>query len=172
VTLTVVAGPGSDVSGVFNYMSPAPQSMDNCMVAFMDGNIMMGAASLTDLAGNFSFIGLPDGTFAYAFTTNKARGGTNILDAINTRQFLGGGYPMDGLQQTAANVNGNPVVDILDAIFIQMSLSGPLPAGWIAPDFVDEGIPVIISGGNVVQDLETLCSGDPNRSYSPIPLGK
>ena len=43
--------------------------------------------------------------------------------------------------------------------------------GWAAPDFVTDGMPINVSGSNVILNLQTLSSGDPAPSYV-VPLGK
>ncbi|MFU8844949.1 MAG: hypothetical protein ACNA7V_14185, partial [Bacteroidales bacterium] len=145
-----------EVSGTLSYAGPGAIPIDNSLVEVYDNTdpllpVLLGTVP-TDDFGDYLFYAIP-GDYALYGSTLKPRGGTNILDAINTRQFLGGTYPMVALQQASANVNNNAGVDILDAIFIQQSLSGPLPAGWTAPAWHFEK-PVFTLSGDVVVDFK------------------
>jgi hypothetical protein len=152
--------------GNITYANGASTPLDNFTVRFMQGGIEQ-ASGLTDVSGNFYVSNIADGVYDILHTWVDPRGGCNILDAINTRQYLGGGYAMDALQQKAANVNSNVAVDILDAIFMQQSLSGPQPAGWTAPDFVFLPQTITIVSGVGTTTYQGLCSGDPNKSHTP-----
>jgi len=156
-----------EVTGMVNYSNAGSTPIDLSPVTIYDAGMTVFGVTETDASGDYGLTGLPNGDFSVGPMTYKPRGGTNILDAINTRQYLGGTYPMSTLQQAAANVNGSPAVDILDAIFIQMSLSGPEPPGWIAPDWVWDDGAFTVAGANEVVNLNGLCSGDPNGSYIP-----
>jgi hypothetical protein len=152
------------VSGTLSYGVPGGTPIDNSSVLLYDYSKALVGTYPTDANGDFAFNAYP-GNYNLSAATTKPRGGTNILDAINTRQFLGGSYPMDALQQRAANVNNNTGVDILDAIFMQQSLSGPIPAGWTAPDWLFQN-PEFVLSSDLIIDFQGLCSGDPNRSYA------
>lgn len=156
----------SSAYGNITYANAGSTPLDNFTVKLMQGGIEQ-ASGITDVNGNFSVSNVADGVYDITHTWVDPRGGCNILDAINTRQFLGGSYPMDALQQKAANVNNNVAVDILDAIFMQQSLSGPQPAGWTAPDFVFLPQTITVVSGLGTVSYQGLCSGDPNRSHTP-----
>ncbi|MCD4694637.1 MAG: hypothetical protein K8S16_00245 [Bacteroidales bacterium] len=161
----------SSAYGNVTYHNAASTPLDNFTVKLMQGGIEQ-ASGITDVSGNFNISGIANGVYDIEHTWTDPRGGCNILDAINTRQFLGGGYAMDLLQETAGDVNENgtpgaPNVDILDAIFMQMSLSGPQPAGWTAPDFVFMPQTLTVANGLGTATYQGLCSGDPNKSHTP-----
>jgi hypothetical protein len=156
----------SSASGALTYNNVSNTPLVGFTVKLSQGGLEK-ASGITNATGNFNIFNVMDGVYDITHTWTIARGGCNILDAINTRQFLGGSYPMTALQQKAANVNNNVGVDILDAIFMQQSLSGPQPAGWTAPDFVFLPQTITIVGGIGTASYQGLCSGDPNRSHTP-----
>jgi hypothetical protein len=166
-TLDVDVDQMFEVSGTLAYYSSALPIDFSKVLVYDDSKAYLGEVP-TDAAGDYAFIAVA-GNYNLTGQTYKPRGGTNILDAINTRQFLGGSYAMNALQQRAANVNNNIGVDILDAIFMQQSLSGPKPAGWTAPDWLFEN-PAFALASDLVVDIDALCSGDPNGSYT-VPSG-
>jgi len=165
VTFNVIAG--NTVSGNIAYANVALTPLETCTVELYNDAAEMLFSTSTDAAGYYEFTGMLDGTYTLITTCNLVRGGTNILDAINTRQYLGGGFPMIELQELAGDVNETGAVDILDAIFMQQSLSGPQPAGWTAPDYVFIEQTAVVAGGNVTVTYQGLCSGDPNGSHTP-----
>jgi hypothetical protein len=156
----------STAYGTLTYANSGNTPLDNFTVKLMQGSSEI-ASAVTDATGNFFVSNIPDGDYTIVYEWTDPRGGCNILDAINTRQYLGGSYSMDNLQETSADVNSNGGVDILDAIFMQQSLSGPQPAGWTAPDFVflPQTLTVLNGIGNL--NDQGLCSGDPNGSHIP-----
>lgn len=156
----------STAYGTLTYANTGNTPLDNFTVKLMQGSSEI-ATAITDATGNFYVSNVPDGDYDIVYEWTDPKGGCNILDAINTRQYLGGAYAMDNLQETAADVNDNGNVDILDAIFMQQSLSGPQPAGWTAPDFVflPQTLTVLNGIGNL--NDQGLCSGDPNGSHIP-----
>jgi len=156
----------SSAYGNLTYNNAGSTALDDFTVMLMQGGIEQ-ASGLSDASGNFNISNIADGIYDLEYSWTIPRGGTNILDAINTRQYLGGSYPMTALQQKAANVNENAVVDILDAIFLQQSLSGPQPGGWTAPDFVFLAQTLTIVNGIGTATEQGLCSGDPNGSHIP-----
>jgi hypothetical protein len=168
VSMTVVAGPGYGISGFLTYNNTLATPMDNVTVSIMDGIINMGS-SVTDVFGAYSFAALPDGNFMFDCATGKARGGTGLVDVVQTRQFLLGQITFTPLQQLAADVSGGGI-GLLDVVQMRQFLLGQITdALWTPYHYFDKN--VTISGGNVAQDLKSLCGGDPDKSYTP-PAGK
>jgi hypothetical protein len=157
----------STAYGTLTYANAGSTPLSNFTVKLLQGGVEQGA-SLTDVSGIYHVSGLSDGTYDIDHTWTAARGGTTILDVIRTKQFLGGGFAFNNLQQLAADVNSNGSVDILDAIFMQQALGGYMNPGWTAPDYVFEAQTVTISSGVGTNSHQGLCSGDPDGSYTPL----
>ncbi len=161
--------PGHTVSGVLEYATTTPQPMDNCTIELFDSAMNSMGTSVTDTLGNFSFSGIPDGTYTWSFTTSKARGGTDLADLNLILDHIGGTAILSGLYFVAADVSDDDVVDLSDMNGILDEIGGGTT--WAAPDFVTDGGTITVSGGDVTITLQTLSSGDPAPSYT-IPLGK
>ena len=164
-TFDVNVLPMYDVSGTVTYANGASTPMDYISVFLTNPDTLQN--TYTDSNGDYLFTYVDNGTYTLLSSTDKPRGGTDILDVIRTKQFLGGSYAFTPLQYDAADVNNNASVDILDAIFMQQLLGGTLNPGWTAPDWIFEDPIFTVSGSDVVVDYQALCSGDPNGSYTP-----
>jgi len=136
--------------------------------------------------GGFDIRPLADGTYLLTGATTRPWASDQLtFDATLVLRYAAGviGYDLTNLKKRAADVNQENVangVNTFDAtLMLRRAAVVPTPT-WTAPPFVFDGpypstpiylgLPVTISGGNVVQDLRTLCSGDVNGSV-PI-VGK
>jgi hypothetical protein len=136
--------------------------------------------------GGFDIRPLGNGTYTLTGATTRPWTSDQLtFDATLVLRYaaLVPGYDLTNLKKRAADVNQENVangVNTFDAtLMLRRAAVVPTPT-WTAPPFVFDGpypstpiylgLPVTISGGNVVQDLRTLCSGDVNGSV-PI-VGK
>jgi hypothetical protein len=165
VSLNVVEG--YKVFGNINYANAGMTPLEACTIELYNDNAEMILSATTDALGYYEFTGVVNGDYTIETNCSLERGGTNILDPINTRQYLGGTYTMDELQQGSADVNSTMAVDILDAILMQQSLSGAQPGGWTAPDWIFLPAEITVLEADIEVSYEGLCSGDPNGSYTP-----
>ncbi len=167
VPVTFVVSDHHTVSGTLVYASSTPQAMDNCTINLLrDGNVV--GTAVTNASGEFSIADVFDGTYEWEFTTNKARGGTDVGD-VNVASDHILGNALIGLFFVAADVTWDNTVDVSDVNNLLDEILGS--PGWAAPDFVTDGGTIVVDGGDVSVTLETLSSGDPDPSYS-IPAGK
>ena len=125
-------------------------------------------STLTDVGGNYSFSGLPSGG-NYTVTPTKAAltpatNNINVVDVIATqRHFLNIGTPLSGCRLTAADVNGDSLVDTVDVIAIQrffLGLStGIANAGKYQFNPASRSYPGIVSD-QTGQNYDALVFGD------------
>lgn len=136
-----------------------------------------GTTVSTGALGYYEFTNILDGNYTMTGASTKPWGGLQALDAIQVQRFVSGAVTFTDLQKRAGDINKSSSVQNLDATFIRRRVSSIAVPQWTAPDWIFDGpfgtppalqeLPVTVSGGDVVQDLRTLCSGDVNGSYSP-----
>ena len=148
------------VSGTVDYNGTP---MNYVTVNVMDG-VTVVATDLTDGAGYFEFPMVPNGNFTYEATTNKVRGGTEVGDInLVINHILGGG--LVGLQFSVADVSADGFVDVADLNELMNNILGTANGYPAVVDWFFDDAPVVVAGGDVSQDLPSLCSGDPNGDY-------
>jgi len=99
------------------------------------------------------------------------------FDATLIARYLGSIVTFTNLQKRAADLNLSSTITAFDGTLIKRRLGSIATPQWTAPTYVFDGpfpttpaldgLPVTVSGGNVSQELRTLCSGDLNASYTP-----
>jgi hypothetical protein len=121
---------------------------------------------MTDAGGNYSFTGISDGSYTIETTCSLPRGGTGLLDVVQTRQFLLGTITFTPLQQLSADVDAGGGVGLLDVVQMRQFLLGTI-SGWAQTDYVFLTQSASVASGMGTIDYEGLCSGDPDRSHTP-----
>lgn len=155
------------VSGVVMYGNNASTPLPGVMVSIRNQGGDLVTTTTTNASGEYEFRVL-DGI--YTLTGNGSGltwGGVNIIDGLRIRQKLVGQTTFTALQEAAANVDQNTVVNILDYVTLRQKIAGLNPPAWKIPNYVFE-IPVItVSGGNITKNFKGLCGGDVDGSYNP-----
>lgn len=125
--------------------------------------------SSTDADGNYSFADVFAGSyFLDASTDINAQFSYDLTDAFI---IYGIGGTLTGLQKLAADVNQADEVDITDAFIVYGSiLAGNVKVGaWVAPDWIFDNPVVVVSANISGEDFSSICSGDANGDFVPIP---
>lgn len=130
----------------------------------------------TGAGGAYTVRPLDNGNYTLNGSTTKPWGGLQALDAIQVQRFVSGAVSFTNLQRRAGDVNKSSSVQNLDATFIRRRVSSIAVPQWTAPEWIFDGpfgtppalqeYPFTISGGDLILDFRTLCSGDVNGSYS------
>jgi hypothetical protein len=123
-----------------------------------------------DTVGNYVFTNVAVGNyFLDATTTINAKYGYDVTDAF-VINVIGGS--LSGMQATASDVNEDSFIDDTDAFIVYLSANAGnnKVTSWVAPDWLFDNVPVIISNSNVTQDFSGISSGDANgEDFIPIP---
>ena len=122
----------------------------------------------TDTNGNYSFSDLTPGTYSLAANKNDGWGGVNSTDALLTARYFVHMSSLDQIQQLAADVNNNNIINSTDALLIAKRFSGSIQS-FSKPDwiFTPDSINIQIVNSNVIQNLTGIAAGDVNRSFNP-----
>lgn len=161
---------GYTVSGYIKYKNNAQTPMNNCSVTLKDSQGATIATTTTNTSGYFEFNGIADGNYNLQITTAKTRGGITNIDVLRLRQHIAGITgtitPLTGVRLLAADVHLLGSVNSVDALQIRRRLA-LLSYSWTAPDFVFYPTSVTVNGANATLNVESLCSGDVDGSYTP-----
>jgi hypothetical protein len=163
-TLTVVAN-GYNVTGTLMYANSSSTIMNDCGISLMNGTIDMGAA-VTGNDGTFAFSNVPDGSYTYRASSTKERGGTQVGDMNVVVDHILGSSALTGIQFASADINVDGSVNVNDYNGMVDEILGS-SSGWAAPDWIFDNPTIPVAGGDAIQDLFALCSGDPDGSYTP-----
>jgi hypothetical protein len=172
VTMNVVSG--YTVSGNVYYGTTGttkPLATNTTVTLNPHGSTATGTGGYYEL--NF----VVDGNYKLSGSTTKAWGGLQAFDATLIARYLGSIVTFTNLQKRAADLNLSSTITAFDGTLIKRRLGSIATPQWTAPTYVFDGpfpttpaldgLPVTVSGGNVSQELRTLCSGDLNASYTP-----
>lgn len=153
------------LSGNLIYDDSLQTLVGNTKIYLLDESACRIDSTLSASDGTFAFSGLRSGDYAFEIGNDFAWGGVNSTDALATALHFNNiaGFTLEGLALLAADVNGDEVIDSLDADLIQ-NRSIKIIDAFPASDFVFEQHSVTIDGSDEVMDLKFLCRGDVNAS--------
>ncbi len=169
---------GYMISGNIAYANTAMTALDTCTVElFNAADTTLVGTTTTDTLGYYEFPALLDGDYTIVTSTTKTWGGFTTADNLLVKRYLLSLLSLTDLKKRAADVNASNTITSADQLTIGRRLLSLLTS-WPAPDFVFDGMfgvppvnsgyPVNVSGSDVVQDIESLCSGDVNGSFVPV----
>lgn len=157
----------ADVTGAVYYHMNPNRPVPLVDLDLIDANGNVAATATTALNGTYLFPNVPYGTYTLHATTEISAGGVNMADATIIFLHLLGFYPLNPVQQMAADVDGNGSVTWNDywTVVIGWFIQGyPFPAGpWVFQDVTfnhtgaKTNVPVL--GGS--------SSGDVNGTFVP-----
>jgi hypothetical protein len=133
------------------------------------GNVLLSgtatASSNIVAGGSYAFPGLANGAYQVRANVGMAAGGITTADAFLINNYLSNPGALTGLAVSAADVNGDGVVNSADALLVlQRSIN--LPSAVFATPWVSENAAVSVFNSNPVRDVSVLSRGDVNRDYS------
>ena len=155
----------SSLYGNITYNNAASTPLNSCTLTLKQGAVTVGTAT-TDIGGNYSFTGIADGSYTIESDCSLPRGGTGLLDVVQTRQFLLGQITFEPLQQLSADVDASGAIGLVDVVQMRQFLLGQI-SSWAQTDwvFIDQSASVASGLGTI--DYQGMCSGDPDKSHTP-----
>jgi len=167
---TLPGATGYTVSGYIKYKNNAQTPMNNCTVVLKDAQGQTVGTTTTNTQGFYEFTNVADGDYTVQITTTKNWGGLANFDVVRTRQHLAGIQgtitPLAGIRLLSADVFALGSVNNFDVVQMRRRLA-VLSYSWAATDYVFYPTNVTVNGANASLNVETLCSGDVDGSYTP-----
>ena len=164
---------GYTVSGNLNYVNGLSTPIDAATVSLYDDADAFVGSTTTDGSGFYEFTGVPDGNYTLNISTTKPWGGLSMNDVQVLRQSVTGMIPaLTGLDYLAGDVTWNTILAMDDVqLMRQVVTSNPPGTTFNSPDYIYIIPNFLVSGGDAMQDIPVICSGDVDHSYDP-PSGK
>jgi hypothetical protein len=153
------------LSGRYSYNNTANTAMTNSVVRLMNGTTIVATDS-TDALGDYSISGVAPGTYTLNGATSKPWGGVTASDALLATRHVVGALVQTGLRLKAADVNGSNTVTSGDALLINRRFSGGITSFSVG-NFANSNPTVTVGSSNMTQNMQAICFGDINGSYSP-----
>ncbi len=153
------------LSGRYSYNNTANTVMTNSVVRLMNGTTVVASDS-TDALGDYSISGVAPGTYTLNGATSKPWGGVTASDALLATRHVVGALVQTGLRLKASDVNGSNTVTSGDALLINRRFSGGITSFTVG-NFANSNPSVTVGSSNMTQNMQAICFGDINGSYSP-----
>ena len=176
VTEPVVLNALRTISGVLKYANTGtvkPLRNSTVYLKTADGLSTIDQAT-TDDNGSYTFTNVDAGDYKLYAETTIVWGGVNIFDAIYIKVNYATINAAPGTMRFfASDVNVSISVNVFDAIWVKQyaqSTTNPKtkPSQWTAPDWVFSNPSIlVVYGSDLSVDIEAICSGDANISYTP-----
>ncbi|MFM7496761.1 MAG: T9SS type A sorting domain-containing protein, partial [Bacteroidota bacterium] len=155
----------ANLSGRYSYNNTANTPMTNSVVRLMSGTTVVATDS-TDALGDYLITGVAPGSYTLSGVTSKPWGGVTASDALLATRHVVGALVQSGLRLKACDVNGSNTVTSGDALLINRRFSGGITSFNVG-NFANSDPAVTVGSTNVTQNMQAICYGDINGSYSP-----
>jgi hypothetical protein len=159
---------GYNYSGQVLYQNYNPMSGVTATLQTMEGDAI--STSVTDYNGLYEFTDVPAGDYIVSFVTEEEAGGVEIDDAYLILQYLDEEIELTPIQELAADVNGNGVINMGDHNQIvnhYLNHGTPFPVGpWV---FDNDTIVIPCESRDGGGFSMGSSSGDVNGSLQPDP---
>ena len=157
-----------NISGNLIYDDSLQTKVENVQLYLLDESLCRIDSVVSDAEGVFSFSAMA-GEYKVEVGEGFDWGGVNATDALATALHFNNipNFTLNGLAQMAADVNGDDIIDSLDANLIEdrtIRIINTFPTS----DFVFEDNYIIVDGTDVTKDLRFLCRGDVNASRAVL----
>jgi hypothetical protein len=121
----------------------------------------------TDSLGFYKFIKLDNGTYKLTCKTRKLWGGANPVDALLVaRSYIELYNITDPLKKAAGDVDNDSRLTPIDALMINRRYIGIINKFYLE-NWLFSNPTIIISGKDVIKNIQGNCAGDVNSSYGP-----
>jgi len=158
-----------NLSGRLTYANGEETPLDGITVKLVQNGTVMRTTT-TNEEGQYAFISVNNGTYEIVPESDKPWGGGNSTDAMLIMKYFTGSSQLEGLKNEAARVNDTGAINSVDAMLVMRRFTQSL-SSFNRGDWVFTTPEVVIDENLQVVDLQGLCVGDVNGSYTP-PDGK
>ncbi|MCX6270951.1 MAG: right-handed parallel beta-helix repeat-containing protein [Bacteroidetes bacterium] len=158
----------STIEGNINYANLALTPMSNIPVELRTVADVLVDQQNTTLGGHYSFSSVPVGDFKVKASSTKATGSINAIDALFVMKHFVGLQPLTGIFLKAGDVDNTGYLNAIDALLIQKRFVGLIPSFTAGNWYIEQGnVTVHQPGETITANLQALCYGDVNGSFTP-----
>jgi len=166
MVVTVLPVGGTEISGLIRYDNFPLTALSNVTVSLSQSGTVVSTTT-SDASGYYEFTGLSAGTYNLSCTSTTPWGGVNSADALQVLKHFVHLVTLTGLKLTAADVDASGGINSIDALLCAKRFTG-MVTSFASGDWAFEHPTVVASGaGTVITDLDGICFGDVNGSYTP-----
>ena len=167
VTFNVIAG--YTISGTLTYANAGLSILEGCTIDLLNDNSEVIFSTTSDASGYYEFTALLDGDYSLMTTTTIVWGGLSMNDVQFARQYVTNQAPgngLTGLPLLSADVDQSGGAITMNDVQFMRQVVTATPPGF-AEFWLFEEPAVNVGGGNVTQDIQGICAGDTDGSYTP-----
>jgi len=157
---------GNSISGIVSYPKSTPVPLGGFTLQLKDSNGAVVGNATTDAAGNYTFTGVQNGTYTISTSSTKTWGGVSASDVLLYKKHIAGISLLSGIFLNSGDVNGSGSLSASDVLLIKKRIA-LITNSFSVGDWLVSDIPVTVNGGSVTLNLDGLCYGDANASYTP-----
>ncbi len=152
-------------SGTLSYDDSLQSPADSIQLYIFDALDCCLDSAFTNGDGNFIFPALKSGSYSLGLAAENNWNGVNSSDALAVALHFNAipNFALEGLALLAADVNGDMLLDSLDAELIQERTIGLISA-FPVNDAVIDNNSITISNEDISKQVKFLYRGDANRS--------
>jgi|GEM_PF-2043777 hypothetical protein len=164
---------GYTINGNLNYFNANLTPLGNTVINLKDASNNIIGTSTTNSTGSFNFTNINNGIYKLEPIINKPWGGVTAIDVnMLTNYILGTNPNLAGLQLWCGDINQSNSVSAVDINYIRNRILGVISSFPCGDFIVNYPTPyntvgITVNNANVTQNIQTLCFGDANKSYTP-----
>ncbi|MCX6271905.1 MAG: GEVED domain-containing protein [Bacteroidetes bacterium] len=161
------------INGTVRYLNAAGTPMTNTKVYLKEGPVKVDSA-LTNVSGFYELDNVAPGNYNMDGKTTKLWGGVNSGDALTVLKIFVGITPRpqppseDTLILYAADVNGDGIINAIDALMISRRFVGIINSFPVGDWLFAKPKLTVTQGNTYPVNFRAICNGDVNKSYLPV----
>lgn len=163
ITVTV---PSASIQGTISYKNNVNTPITNSTVQLIQNGVVVNTAT-TNIAGQYSFANVSNGTYTIACVITKAWGGVNSADALLISKSFVGIAPLSGLNKKTADVNNSGTINSLDPLIAMRRFVGVISSFNVGDWQIETNTITISNPVTTTLNLKVLCTGDVDGSFVP-----
>ena len=154
------------MSGTVKYANTIASPMKNAAMVVKDFSNATINTTSTNTSGVYTFPSMASGDYKMTITPANPWNGGNATDALNILKHFAQITPLTGMKLAAADVNASHSVNGTDALLV-MERWATMISSFPAGDYLYHYDTVIMNGSNVTGNIDMLCFGDVDASFTP-----
>lgn len=158
--------PTTVMGGTVRYAYSTTYPMKNAAMVIKDFAGTTINTATTNTSGVYAFPSMVSGNYRMTITPSNVWGGVNSTDALNIMNHFAQITPLTGMKLAAADVNYSHSINGTDALLVMQRYSGMITS-FPAGNYLYHYASLANTGSTLTGNIDMLCFGDVNASYTP-----